>query len=143
MSTRSNIAYINEKGIVRSVYCHFDGYLEGVGKTLLTHYNSFDLAKKLVEPGDISHVEPSCDKPEGHTFDTPVEGYTVYYGRDRGEPNSDPLSSEEYLVGGRLHYTGLKEFITYLFKDGRWLVRLGKYPAEFVDLKQALEDAAH
>jgi hypothetical protein len=140
MGTRSTIAYINEEGTVRSVYCHFDGYLSGVGRTLFTHYNSFELAKKLVEHGDISYVAASCDLPEGHTFKTPVEGYTVYYGRDRGEPNCHPLSSEEYRAGNRIHYTGLKDFITYLFKDGKWLVRLGNYPADFVELKQALEE---
>lgn len=34
MSTRSRIGMINPYGSVSSIYCHFDGYPEGVGKTL-------------------------------------------------------------------------------------------------------------
>ena len=38
MSTRSRIAKLNEDNTVTSIYCHFDGYLEGVGKTLIQQY---------------------------------------------------------------------------------------------------------
>jgi hypothetical protein len=37
MSTRSRIAIENQNGSVTSVYCHFDGYISGVGKTLEKH----------------------------------------------------------------------------------------------------------
>jgi hypothetical protein len=33
----------------------------------------------------MSSLTPKCTKPKGHTFDKPVEGHCVYYGRDRGE----------------------------------------------------------
>jgi hypothetical protein len=39
MSTRSRIAIENHHGTVTSIYCHFDGYLEGVGKKLFNHYD--------------------------------------------------------------------------------------------------------
>jgi hypothetical protein len=35
MSTRSRIAVEVEDGKVLSVYCHSDGYLDGVGKALM------------------------------------------------------------------------------------------------------------
>jgi len=34
MATRSRIAIENQDGTVTSIYCHFDGYLSGVGKLL-------------------------------------------------------------------------------------------------------------
>lgn len=35
MSTRSAIGKLNENGTVDGVYCHFDGYPDGVGQTLM------------------------------------------------------------------------------------------------------------
>ena len=54
MSTRSRIAIQKEGGEVVSIYCHFDGYIEGVGRTLKAHYNDKDKALNLIEGGDIS-----------------------------------------------------------------------------------------
>ena len=63
--------------------------VEGVGKTLFEHYNSQDLAEAVVVPGDMSSLNEKCDKPEGHSYDKPAKGYTIYYGRDRGETDVD------------------------------------------------------
>ena len=38
MSTRSRIGIELEDGSIKSVYHHFDGYPEGLGVKLLTHY---------------------------------------------------------------------------------------------------------
>jgi hypothetical protein len=38
MSTRSRIAIENQNGSVTSIYCHFDGYISGVGKTIKRIY---------------------------------------------------------------------------------------------------------
>lgn len=38
MSTRSAIIRKTEDGSYEGIYCHFDGYLAGVGKTLQEHY---------------------------------------------------------------------------------------------------------
>ena len=40
MGTRSYIAYEMKNGMYSGCYCHWDGYPEGVGATLLKHYNS-------------------------------------------------------------------------------------------------------
>jgi hypothetical protein len=88
MATRSRIgieltdAFGNKQ--VKSIYCHWDGYPEGVGKTLMDHFDR-EKTEALINLGDISYLRPSIEKPEGHTFDKPVEGYTVAYHRDRGE----------------------------------------------------------
>lgn len=58
MATRSNIAvYDNENKTLTQVYCHYDGYIDGVGKTLLENYNSLKKAKKLVSFGSISSIK--------------------------------------------------------------------------------------
>jgi hypothetical protein len=72
----------------KSVYCHWDGYPEHNGAILQEHYDSAK-ANNLVVLGDISSLAPSIDCPEGHSFDKSVDGYTVFYGRDRNETGTE------------------------------------------------------
>jgi len=53
----------DEKGFnqVHTIYCHFDGYIEGVGKTLITNWNSLEKAHMLLQYGDISYVPEQAD----------------------------------------------------------------------------------
>ncbi|MDL4912967.1 hypothetical protein BL250_03145 [Erwinia sp. OLTSP20] len=128
MATRSNIN-VKVGDIYHCVYCHWDGYPEHHGPILTAHYNSQELAEKLVSHGDISILDNSCDKPEGHSFDNRVDGYTVYYGRDRGEENvsfkekASPLNQEEF---------------SYIWDGEKWLVMKGnertKYPKDAIEL---------
>ena len=85
MATRSTIALEFADGTVQQVYCHWDGYLEHNGAILQEHYLDPFKVQKLIELGAISSLAPSIDKPEGHSFDKSVDGYTVFYARDRGE----------------------------------------------------------
>lgn len=107
MSTRSRIAIENQDGTVQSIYCHFDGYLEGVGKRLFNHYDKEKL-KSLIELGDISVLGES-------TIDT------IAYCRDRGED----FHSTGYLnVEGlfELGFGSSVEFVYCLNRDNIWLV---------------------
>lgn len=116
MGTRSRIGYEKENGEVVSSYCHWDGYPSGNGSTLLQHYTTLEQVKALVDEGDMSQLNEKCDKPEGHSFESPVEGYTVYYGRDRGEKNVRPRTDSDADV-----FVGDSEEYGYLFRDGKWL----------------------
>lgn len=89
MSTRSTIAMI-DGDLIRAIYCHFDGYPEGVGATLKQYYSDSDKVAELLSLGDISILEEFA-KPVGtqHTFNTPEVGVTVAYGRDRGESGTE------------------------------------------------------
>ena len=107
MATRSRIAIENQDGTVKSIYCHFDGYLKGVGKTLFNHYDSEKL-EKLIELGDISSLDESTED-------------TVAYHRDRNEdlnfttfPNVEDLFDYGFESG--------IEYVYCLTKDGIWLV---------------------
>ena len=91
MGTRSRIGVMHGDK-VKSIYCHWDGYLEGVGATLLKHYDSAT-ANHIVALGDMSSLQ--ADIGEKHAFskhDVPNievrvhnDEWCTFYGRDRGE----------------------------------------------------------
>ena len=87
MSTRSIIAMKNPDQSVSGIYCHFDGYPQGVGEILRTYYNDEEKIKRLLELGDLSSLGERIDPTpgSGHSFDNPENGVTVAYHRDRGE----------------------------------------------------------
>jgi hypothetical protein len=92
MSTPSFIGILYEEGIIKFVYCHSDGYPSYLGKMLLEHYNTPELATALIDLGSLSMVRERLapDEGETHTFDTPVRhgpkgGVTTAYHRDRGD----------------------------------------------------------
>lgn len=98
MSTRCRIAIEQPDGKIRSIYCHHDGYPEGVGRTLQRHYTDPDKVDALVNLGDLSTLGTWYDKklakekwnewnlPEDarHNLWALTEGMTVPY-TDRGE----------------------------------------------------------
>jgi hypothetical protein len=120
MSTRSDIIVNRADGKWARVYCHFDGYLEGVGQTLFDHYNNLGRAEELVAPGDMSTLAERCDKPPGHSYANKVDGCTVYYGRDRGETNVDAKVADS-LKEAWPEKDSWTEF-TYVWTDGKWYV---------------------
>ena len=102
MATRSTIAFENADGTILQIYCHFDGYLDGVGATLKKHYTDPDKIKALMALGSVSILAPSIECPEGHSYDNSVNGYTVFYNRDRGEDDCDVelhSSYNDWLLG--------------------------------------------
>jgi hypothetical protein len=122
MATRSRIAIENESGIVKSIYCHFDGYIDGVGKTLFNHYDKEKL-EKLIELGAISLLGESTEN-------------TVAYHRDRGEDHhsTDYLNVEGLFDDG---FGSGAEYIYCLTKEGTWVFK--SYGKEISDLKEALD----
>ena len=90
MSTRSNIAIkikeedkgktfkawnnvnfkISEDTEYLEVYCHFDGYLEGVGADLLSDFNNYDDVFNLIIKGDMSSINDYYyDRPHEEDWD--------------------------------------------------------------------------
>jgi hypothetical protein len=72
MATRSLIGMNLGNGIVKTIYCHWDGYPEGVGVTLVKHYNTPSKVNELLELGDVSSLFENLED-------------TQAYHRDRGE----------------------------------------------------------
>jgi len=103
MGTRSFIA-IKDNDTIKGVYCHWDGYPEGVGAVLNEHYNDAERAKELISKGDMSSLAPTLDA-------------SVFY-TSRGEPlKVSTLVSEEQLT---IKAKGCGSEYLYLFKDNKW-----------------------
>ncbi len=66
MATRSTIAIEYADGSVSQVYCHWDGYLDGVGDQLAMDYTDpFALDAEVIMPGDMSCIgEPYTQRGE-------------------------------------------------------------------------------
>jgi hypothetical protein len=111
MATRSRIGIQLADESVLSVYHHWDGYPEWLGRILRTHYNSKELATELIDGGDMS----SCWTTD--RWDTKLnEEYGPEYYSQRGEdcPPVLDASLEEYLSDG-------EEFAYLYTLEGKWV----------------------
>ena len=103
MGTRSRVAVMHGD-VCKSVYCHFDGYLEYTGQILLKHYDSTK-ANLLVSLGDNSGVKET------------VEEMNFY--KDRGEEDVSwqvAHTFEEFLE----QVDGCCGEYYYVMRDGVW-----------------------
>lgn len=86
MSTNSTIGILERDGTYTCIYCHWDGYPEHQAPILAT----YDEAKTraLLALGNISLLGEAVAPPDGvtHSYAQPVDGVTIAYHRDRGEP---------------------------------------------------------
>jgi hypothetical protein len=119
MATRSTIAVRLEDGSVRSVYCHFDGYPDGVGATLREHYTDPAKIEQLLDLGDLSVLDVEIG--EKVDFNGRPEGQCLFYGRDRGETgiNARTHADENEWLGYR---KGNACEYGYLWNGAWWVV---------------------
>jgi hypothetical protein len=103
MATRSRIGIQLTDESVLSVYHHWDGYPEWLGRILKTHYNSKELAAELIDGGDMSTCWAENKEPE-------------YYSA-RGENCPPRLDADlcEYLLPNN------SEEYAYVFRNGEWV----------------------
>lgn len=85
MSTNAGIHYVKGNRLF-SIYNHYDGYLDYVGKILYKHYQDEKKIQKLINLGDISILGERVEPNGEHSFEKAEKGTTVAYHRDRGEP---------------------------------------------------------
>lgn len=120
MSTPCVIGYCDkETGMVKAIYCHFDGYPDGVGKMLKDHYQDENKVKELIALGDISFLEREVNPPDGatHSFEKPCAGVTVAYHRDRGEDFEDYTFAD---IESFDCYCKKNRIFQYIYIDGTW-----------------------
>ena len=118
MATRSTIGMLLEDGqTIRSVYCHWDGYPEGVGAMLKNHYTDPTKIEQLLDHGDISSLQETIG--EQHPFEDSGSDETTFYGRDRGETGINALThaDEHEWIGFR---RGSWCEYGYLWANGEW-----------------------
>ncbi len=105
MGTRSRVGVMHG-GVCKSVYCHYDGYLEYTGEILNKYYSS-SAANELVSRGDNSGVQKT------------IEEMNFY--ADRGEEDVSwqvAHSFEEFLE--QVEGCGAEYY--YVMQDGAWYV---------------------
>ena len=119
MSTHAFISRIVDGTTVEGIYCHFDGYPEGVGRTLLNFYD-LEKTKELIKLGNISYLEKELYPKGSHSFDLPEEGVTVAYGRDRKEEGQE---SKFYFNSEAMFIQRYVDWFYLLKEDGEWMVR--------------------
>jgi len=151
MGTRSRIGVMHGD-VCKSVYCHWDGYLEHNGRILQEHYDSAK-ANHLVALGDLSslqsqigeaHAFSYLDLPEDQiqAFKAATANMCTFYGRDRGEEGTEfrsDLTFEAFFE--RAVGCGAEWY--YVMRDGAWYVgntyeRAGKFYKKLVLLSEAL-----
>jgi hypothetical protein len=106
-------------GTSKVIYCHWDGYVSYNGVILDKYYNTQEKVEALIALGSLSCLSRSTECPEGHSFDTPVDGYCIAYGRDRGEEGQ-----EASLIGDVWTYPVHEEYLYFWVKEEqRWYVK--------------------
>ena len=101
MATRSRIGIQLADESVLSVYHHWDGYPEWLGRILKTHYNTKEKAAELIDGGDMSVAWNDNHEPE-------------YYSA-RGEDCPPRLDANKY------DYLADGEEYAYLFVNNEWV----------------------
>lgn len=134
MATRSTIA-IRYGDTIKSVYCHWDGYIEHNGFILNRCYNNSVDASKLISMGDISSLgaeigeKVDFDKHRSDDDYVTLDGHEgvnkqcMFYNRDRGEDTTwKSFSSVDEWIE---HYEASWCEYFYLFEDGQWTYSQG------------------
>lgn len=118
MATRSSIGILEENGSIYAVYVHFDGYPEGVGATLLDHYQDPVKIRELIALGNMSCLGDAVHPSGPHSYNNPQANVTVFYGRDRNETDQEPRyfqDRQDYLT----NFDSGEEY-QYLWNGVQW-----------------------
>ena len=115
MGTRSRIGYELPNHSVVSVYCHWDGYVEGNGKILVEHYQNRDDVKQLIDGGSMSSLRARAtwnDGPmlrdEDGEYIRDAQGYIM----SEGDREPQPLYHSERGEEVEVLHTSFDEFVS-------------------------------
>ena len=141
MSTRSYIVIEKKRKsgeyYYEGVYCHWDGYPSYNGQILFNNYQDREKVEKLISLGDISSLAEEIETTDStHSFETPVEDVTVFYGRDRGEDGVGPkeVKLEDLASDVCIEYTYI-----YTLRD-EWLCFAYSYLDRIARLADVLKN---
>jgi hypothetical protein len=127
MGTRSRIGVMHGNK-VKSIYCHWDGYLSHNGRILQDSYDSAR-ANNLVALGDLSSLRPNIGEKHAFSpfdidmsreeYDSQYGDMCLFYGRDRGEKDTEHKVDHtfaEFLE--RVDGCGGEYY--YIMENGQW-----------------------
>ena len=112
MGTRSRVAVMHGD-VCKSVYCHYDGYLDYTGRILLSHYDS-TAANLLVARGDNSGVKETIE--EMNFYEDRTEEDDDVHEFINSTPWAVAHSFEEFLE----QVQGCCGEYYYVMRDGVW-----------------------
>lgn len=124
MSTRCLIGRKIKDNKVEYIYCHHDGYLDGVGKILKAYYTNDSVIDKLMSLGDLSSLDKEVESnPDQWNYNKVNRNLCVAY-KDRGEENvnSKIAARREYI--DMLNTRFDIEYL-YLWNGEKWCYRYG------------------
>ena len=129
MGTRSRIAVMHGDNC-KSIYCHWDGYLEYNGSLLQKHYDSAK-ANNLVALGDMSSLKPEIGiqhafgyhgtEISAGDYEKQFGNMCTFYGRDRGEKNVEFQTDTDFDAFIERVQGCCAEWY-YIMRDGVWYV---------------------
>jgi len=111
MATRALIGFLDDDKQLVGTYNHYDGYPDGLGKTLVKHFNDEDAAEKLAAIGYISSIDPDSGDIDSKYDQEPY--YKVVDADDAYTAGSMIGDAVDYF-GGDYGYVWIKEL-------GKWL----------------------
>jgi len=118
MSTRSFIGKQLTDGSITGVYCHFDGYPDGVGATLKEHYVDPTKVDALLALGSISSLGPEIG--QRHDYNDRSHDWTTAYHRDCGERLEPAMKYDTLRDMLRSVGSNLGAEYAYVFNAGAW-----------------------
>ena len=133
MATPSSITAKCTDGRFRTIYCHSDGFVDHNGIILFENFQDQKKIEDMLALGDMSYLQPSIECPEGHSFTDGIKGYSIFYGRDRGE-KVKPYSSFSL----ELCRSDNKQPYNYYWDGDNWYLGLELRPLEEVLIEQSL-----
>jgi len=147
MGTRSRIGYELPDHSVVSVYCHWDGYVEGNGRILVEHYQNRDDVQDLIDGGSMSTLrttrtwESAALRDENGKIIEDDAGSWSYsntrdpqplYHSERGDGEDPTHTSFDKFVSGKM----CGEEYAYLYDlNGNWKAyKIGWGPVERIEI---------
>jgi hypothetical protein len=138
MGTRSRVAVMHGD-VIKSVYCHFDGYLKHTGTMLHRYYDSIR-ANELVARGDNSGVQQSFGEMHFYAEQEEVEAdWAVAHSLEEFLDQVSACGAEYYYVmRDGVWYAGCMYATEGLTKGG--LTRLDEALADMLIAEAIAED---
>ena len=108
MATRARLGLELKNGSILSVYHHWDGYPEWLGRILNTHYNTKEKVAELIDGGDMSSAWTNA----GFNNETVEQGPLYYSQRGDDCPPRLDKDMDEFFADN--------EEYSYIFRNGNW-----------------------
>lgn len=104
--TTAIIGFTNPDGTIKSIILNSDGFPDHAGEMLVEHFNTPELASRLIDGGDLRSI------------DTTIE--TCEYYKDRTGEEWDDIKPVIYRSFGAFLNNKAGTDYLYLYQDGKW-----------------------